>query len=196
MKSSPNGVGLFVALVVSTLLVVGWPDPAEEVAHEASPAAEVAPAEPVFTVVGDTWQLPGYGLRMALPADWTPLERSGRPYLYKNPDTPLAGSVNVLGLPNLRGLDFDALRAENRFVLEQSEELELISIEDVLVSDLPALRIDYRGASAGGEAMHFLGVVMLAGSRQIVVTVAGREADWAGLEGTALACLESLDRLP
>jgi hypothetical protein len=99
-------------------------------------------------------------------------------------------------LPNLRGLDIEGLAEENRVTLENSPDLELISIDQTLVTDLPALRIDYRGNPNGGETMHFMGVVFLLGSRQIVVTAAIREEDWAGAESTVLACLGSLERLP
>jgi hypothetical protein len=196
MKSSPKSVGLFVALVVSTLLLVGWPEPADRIETQSPvPVADEEPDQPVFEVDGDVWILPQHGLRMPLPTDWTPLERFGRPYVCRDPESMRAGNINVLWLPNLRGLDYRTLAEENRNSLETNEELELISMEQMVVTDLPALTTEYRGTPNGGEAMHFLGVVFLVESRQIVVTASAREEDWPELESTFRACLGSLARL-
>jgi hypothetical protein len=197
--------------VVITLLVVGSPgrrakDPERQPApmHQGSQGTEGATAEgarapfieePVFEVVDGEWRMPAYRLAMRLPEGWEPVERRGRPYAYLDREDPLRGSFNVLSLPNFRGLDFEALREENRRTIEGSPDLDLLALVEIDVSGHRAVRIDYVGRPNGGEEMRFAGIVMLSGGKQIVVTAATRVGEWDALEPEIAASLSSLVRL-
>jgi hypothetical protein len=187
-----------VALIALAVLLIGWPSPepgAGEPAAAPMPPSAPHPGEPVFRLADGWWELPRYGLRMRLPGGWTAAERRGRPYLQRDAGDGGAGGINVLALPNFLGKDIDGLREENRRQLELGPDLELIGIQDVRVSDLPALRVDYRARVSGSEVRCACCVILL-GGYQVVVTATIPESAWSAAESAVDAALGSLERIP
>lgn len=121
VRSTPKSISLFVALVVVTLVGVGWP------------AVENAPRS--------TWA--SAGVRMSVPEGWSAIWRGGERRLSVDPDDPAAGEMRAVHVPEVRGNTIDELEASSRARIDDLDHLRWISSRPIQVAGREALRVDY-----------------------------------------------------
>ena len=133
-RSTQRFIGLFVAAVVSILVLIALPAVERDPAPRGGARRERAHAARV-RAPGRLVGAAALRRAHAAPPGWQPSERYSRPFAQRDPAAPLAGNLNVLSLPNLFNLDLQGLAEENRKSLEAAEVLELIALEELLLGD-------------------------------------------------------------
>ena len=176
-----------------------------ELAADDEAAASTAAAEAVVQkdaaaqgVRGDRWELPRFGLSIAVPKGWEVREMQGMQVLLDTAggQNGFANNANVQGLPRGGVADVEQLLENNRAQFEQMPTLHLDAAKVGERSAQPVVEMEFHGTMPNMPELHFLTLLYLRGEQQVVVTFTVREDVWKANEESLRAVLAGITITP